>query len=99
MPDKFNLSKLAQEMVVSRLKERKDAPAIAAEIAKSSIVAAVQGARSSGQPSEETVEEICLGIMQGMLLTENDMSKAAVSILRCMAEASQALRVESSEMM
>ena len=96
MPDKFNLSHLAQEMVVSRLKGAEDAPAVAAQIARDTIVAGVHGTRSSGQPSEDTVEEICLGIMQGVLLIGSKLPETAVNVLRVMAEAAQAAGLEPS---
>ncbi|MBI4385970.1 MAG: hypothetical protein HY551_01180 [Elusimicrobia bacterium] len=99
MSDKFNLSQLTQEIISSQLKGSPDAPSMAAEIAKKTIVAGVRGTQTSGQIPQETVEQICLGAMKGLLLLEKDLPKAAVHILNRMAEASSELHMDPEEMM
>ena len=98
MPDRFNFGQLTKEMIVSRLRDIQDAPAVAAEIAKKTIVAGVKSTQSSAQSPQETVQEICSGTMSGLLLIEKDLPRGAVEILRCLAEAAQELHIDPSEL-
>lgn len=99
MVDKFNFGQLTKEMIVSRLKEISDAPGVAAEIARKTIIAGVRATQASRQDPRETVEEICMGAMSGLLLIEKDLPEGAVRILHSMSEASHELHLDPSEMM
>src|SRR5438552_4050606 len=72
--DDFNFGQLTKEMVTNRLKEVHDAPTVAAEIARKTIVAGVQGTRASGQSPQETVTQIVKGAMSGLLLIDKYLS-------------------------
>lgn len=99
MADQFNFGQLTKEMIMSRLKEASNASEAAAEIAKKTIVAGVQATRTAGQNPKETVEEICYGAMSGLLLIEKDLPQSAILILRNLAEISNELNAEPSELM
>lgn len=99
MVDKFNFGQLTKEIVVSRLPEISTAPDVAAEIAKKTIVSGVRGTASSGQSAQETVEQICLGAMKGLLLIEKDLPRGATQILQRMAEAANDLHLDPNDLM
>ncbi|MBI4424391.1 MAG: hypothetical protein HY554_11715 [Elusimicrobia bacterium] len=97
--DRFNLGKLAKEIVVSRLKDVQDAPGVAAEVVKRTIVAGVQGTRASGQDPRATVREICRGAMTGLLLIEKDLPESTVRILERLTEAAAEVQRDPQELM
>lgn len=99
MADQYNFGQLTKEMIVNRLRDASNAPEAAAEIAKKTIIAGVKSTQAAGQSPKETVKEICYGAMSGLLLIEKNLPQAAVFILRDMAEISNELRLDPSELM
>ena len=99
MGDKFNFGQLTKEIIVSRLQDIATAPDVAAEIAKKTIVSGVRGTAGSGQSPQETVEQICLGAMRGLLLIEKDLPRGAGQILKRMSEAATELHVDPNDLM
>lgn len=99
MTDYFNFGALTKEMIMSRLKGAEDAPAVAAGIVKQTILAGVPTAKAAGQNPKESVEQICFGAMRGLLLVEKDLPRGAILILREMAEVSQQVGIDPSELM
>ncbi len=99
MTDQYNLGELTKEMVASRLKSLEDAPAVAAEIVKKTIVAGVQGTRHAGQSPQVSVQQICRGAVAGLLLIDKDLPKSAVCMLDKMAEASQEIQLAPEDLM
>lgn len=97
--DQYNFGRLTKEMVVSRLKGITDAPAVAAEIAKKTLIAGVRSTQGLGQDPAETVRQVCHGAMSGLLLIEKDLPQSAVKILQCMAEVSQELHLDPASAM
>src|SRR5260221_27916 len=99
MVENLSLGQLTKEMIVSRLKDAKDAPAIAADIVKQTILASMPSIKVSGRSPQESVEDICFGAMSGLLLIEKDLPQGATLILSGMAEISQKVNIEPSELM
>lgn len=99
MTDSLNLGQLTQAMIVSRLQEVHDAPAIAAEIARKTLVSGVRATQAAGQSPQDAVREVCKGTMAGLLLIEKDLPAGAVRVLQCIAETAQELHLDPSEMM
>lgn len=100
-PDQFNFGKLTKEIIVSRLKETADAPAIAAEIVKRTIVAGVQATRASATPQEahQTVVEVARGAMTGLMLIDKDLAASAIAILSRLAEAANEIHADPQELL
>jgi uncharacterized protein (DUF111 family) len=92
---------LTREMIVANLKDNPNATTEVAVIARKIIVAAIRGttAAKASQNPEQSVHQICKGIMEGLLLIEQDLAKAAVQILRNMAEAAQEVHLDPAQMM
>ncbi len=78
--DDFNLEKLAQEIVVERLKGAADAPAGAGEIARQFVTKAIIGTQARQAPRDSVVAT-CRGLMSGILLLGKDLAGTAVAIL------------------
>lgn len=99
--ESYHFDQLVREMVVSQLKDDLHAPARAAEIARSTIVAGVQGTKAAGasQEAQESVRQICHGVMAGILLIEKNLPDAAVALLQNLADAAQQLHIDPTEMM
>lgn len=96
--DDFNLEKLAKEIVVERLANIADAPDGAGLVARQIVVKAVLGTRARQQP-RETVAAVCRGLMSGMLLLNQDLSRTAVAILSQMGPAAAATHQDPADLM
>lgn len=99
MADNLNLGQLTKEMIVAQLREAKDAPAFAADIVKQTILASIPSIKASGRQPKDSIEEICFGAISGLLLIEKNLPRAAVLILGKMAEISQKVGIDPSELM
>lgn len=99
MEDAYNFAELTKNMITSRLKESADAPTMAAEIAKTTIISGVKSIRGSRQDAMEAVRQICFGAMSGLLLIEKDLPLGTIKILQSLTDVSQELQIEPSELM
>jgi hypothetical protein len=99
MPDNYNFGQLTKEIIVSQLKNSPNASIAAAELARKTIISGVHATKASGQNPKETVEEICYGTMSGVLLIAQDLTPAALEILRYSAEISNQLGIDPSDLM
>ena len=97
--DAFDFGKLTKEMVASRLQEVQNAPSVAADIVKATIVAGVKGTAAWGQDPRQTVAGICEGAMRGLLLIDKDLPAAAGEILARLAGAAQEAALDPQELM
>lgn len=100
-PDQFNFGKLTKEIIASRLKDAADAPAIAAEVVKRTIVAGVTATRNSATPQEahQTVVEVARGAMLGLMLIDKDLIASAKAILGRLAEAADEIHADPQELL
>ena len=94
----YDFEKLAKEIVVEKLKDAADAPALAAEVAHKLVVAGIAGAGARQEP-RMTVAAACRGVMSGMLLIEKDLPKTAVALLTKMALIAQQSNLDPAECM
>lgn len=99
MVENLSLGQLTKEMIVSRLKDSQDAPALAADMVKQTIFASMPSIKASGRDPKESVEDICFGAMSGLLLIEKDLPNGAMLILTGMAEIAQKVNIDPSELM
>lgn len=99
--DQFNFGKLTKEMIAGRLKEAADAPRVAAEVVKRTIVAGVRATQASTtkQDPQRTVVEVCRGAMTGLMLIDKDLVAGALAILGRLAEAAQELGLDPQELL
>lgn len=99
MADAMEFGGITKEMIVSNLKGAEDAPKVAADIVAQTIAAGIPSAKASGKDPKDAVEEICFGAMSGLLLLEKDIPKSAILIIKSMAELSQKVGIDPSELM
>lgn len=97
--DRLDLGKLAKEIVASRLKDVPDTAAVAAEVVKKTIVAGVGAARARGEDPHLTVQDVCKGSMQGLMLIDKDLPTAAAAILGQLSDAAQELHLDPQELL
>lgn len=98
--ESYNFEQLTKEMVVSQLKDAPDAPEQAAAVARRTIVAGLLGTQTAAAADpRSTVQQVCKGMMSGLLLAEKDLPKSAVLLLQGMAEAAQETHREPSDLM
>lgn len=93
-----DFEKLAKEIVVEKLKDAEDSPALAAEVARKLVVAGLAGTKGSRDP-RATVSAASRGVMSGMLLIEKDLPKTAVALLNMMGLISQEANLDPAECM
>ncbi|NNN04553.1 MAG: hypothetical protein HKL90_01495 [Elusimicrobia bacterium] len=98
MEQEYDFEKLAQEIVLERLRDLPNPPAAAGEIALKIAVPAVTSTRLRQDP-RLTVSATCRGVMRGMLLLEKDLGETAVSLLNQMAAISQEADLDPAECM
>ena len=94
----YDFEKLAKEIVVEKLRNVEDAPALAAEIAHKIAVAGLAGSSGRQEP-RITVSAACRGVMAGMLLIEKDLPKTAVALLAMMALIAQESNLDPADCM
>ena len=94
----YDFEKLAKEIVMEKLKDAADPPALAAEIAHKIAVSGLAGTRDRQEP-RVTVTAACRGVMAGMLLIEKDLPKTAVALLAQMALIAQEANLDPAECM
>jgi len=98
MEQEYDFAKLAQEIVQERLRDLPNPPAAAGEIARQIAVPAVTSTRLRQDP-RLTVSATCRGVMEGMLLLEQDLGETAVSLLNQMAVISQDANLDPADCM
>jgi hypothetical protein len=97
--DGYNFEKLAREIVAGRLAGLADrAPEAAAEIAKRILIAALQSTREKQDP-RESVEAICRGVLGGLMLINQDLSRAAPLILKELGHVSHEVPLSPEDLM
>ncbi len=96
--DDFSLEKLAQEIVVERLKGVADPPHGAGEVARQMVTKAITGTRAQQAP-RDTVSAVCRGLMSGMLILEQDLPRTAVAILSQMSAVAAAAQQDPADLM
>ncbi|HEX4047948.1 MAG TPA: hypothetical protein VH309_08950 [Elusimicrobiota bacterium] len=94
----YDFEKLAKEIVVQKLKDAPDSPALAAEVVRKLVVSGLAGSRAAQEP-RVTVAAACRGAMSGMLLIEKDLPKTAVALLGQMAVVAQESNLDPAECM
>lgn len=94
----YDFEKLAKEIVIQKLKDAPDSPALAAEVARKIAVTGLAGTRASQEP-RVTVAAACRGAMAGMLLIEKDLPKTAVALLGQMAVIAQESNLDPADCM
>ena len=94
----YDFEKLAKEIVLEKLKDAADPPAVAAEIAHKIAVSALAGTIGKQEPSV-TIAAACRGVMTGILLIEKDLPKTAVALLAKMALIAQEAHLDPAECM
>jgi hypothetical protein len=94
----YDFEKLAKEIVVEKLKDAADSPALAAEVAHKLVVSGIAGTGARQEP-RITVASACRGVMAGMLLIEKDLPKTAVALLTKMALIAQESNLDPADCM
>ena len=94
----YDFEKLAREIVIEKLKDSSDPPALAAEVVRQIAVAGLAGANGRQEP-RVTVAAACRGAMAGMLLHEKDLAKTAVAMLAQMAAIAEESHLDPGECM
>ena len=94
----YDFEKLAKEIVMEKLKDAADPPALAAEVAHQIAVSGLASTRGRQEP-RVTVTAACRGVMTGMLLIEKDLPKTAVALLAQMALIAQEANLDPAECM
>jgi hypothetical protein len=94
----YDFEKLAKEIVVEKLKDAEDSPALAAEVAHKLVVSGLAGTTGRKDP-RLTVSATCRGVMAGMLLIDKDLPKTAVALLTKMATIAQEANLDPAECM
>jgi len=94
----YDFEKLAKEIVVSRLKDAADAPAVAGEVVHKIAVTAVTSTRDRQDP-RTTVSAACRGVMGGMTILEKDLPSTAVVLLSQMAVVAQETGLDPADCM
>jgi phage tail sheath gpL-like len=80
----YDFEKIAQAIVVERLKDAADPAAVAGEVVHKIAVAALKGTNGRQEP-RVTIAAACRGVMAGMLLIDKDLPKTAIALLDQMA--------------
>ena len=94
----YDFEKLAKEIVIAKLKETSDPAALAADVVRQIAVTGLAGTRAQQEP-RVTVAAACRGVMAGMLLSEMDLAKTAVSLLSQMALIAQESSLDPADCM
>ena len=94
----YDFEKLAREIVIGKLKDAPDPPALAAEVVRKIAVTGLAGTSARQEP-RITVAAACRGAMAGMLLHEQDLAKTAVALLAQMAVIAQEAHLDPGECM
>jgi hypothetical protein len=94
----YDFEKLAKEIVVEKLKDVDDPPALAAEVAHKIAVSGLASTRGQVEP-RLAVAAACRGVMAGMLLIEKDLPKTAVALLTKMALIAQEANLDPADCM
>ncbi|MBI4345829.1 MAG: hypothetical protein HY553_03175 [Elusimicrobia bacterium] len=97
--ERLDLGKLAKEIVTNRLKDVEDAPTVAAEVVKKTIVAGVQATKARGEDPHLTVQDVVQGALLGLILIEKDVVAATTAILGRLSEAAQEVHIDPQEML
>lgn len=97
--ERLDLGRLAKEIVASRLKGVADAPTVAAEIVKKTIVAGVQATKARGEDPHLTVQDVVQGALHGLILIEGDVIAATVAIMGRLSEAAQEVHIDPQELL
>ncbi len=97
--ERFNIGQLTKEMVVTRLSELQDPCAAGAEIAKKTLLIALENAQTFEPEHKQSIVEICAGAMTGLLLSEQDVSHGAVCVLKKAYDAAVQLHLDPTEVM
>ncbi|MBI5202604.1 MAG: hypothetical protein HY925_13520 [Elusimicrobia bacterium] len=98
-PERLDLGKLTKEIVSSRLVDVPDAPAVAGEVVKKTIVAGVTAARARKEDPRLVVQDVVHGAMMGLILIDKDLPTAAASIMANLSEAANEVHVDPQEML
>lgn len=97
--DGYDFEKLAREIVAGRLAGLAErAPETAAEIARRILVSALQSTRTRQEPAR-TVAAVCRGVLEGLLLINQDLAAAAPLILRQLAHVSHDVPLTPQDLM
>jgi len=100
-PDLHPLKEKTQEFALEKMKGADDPLLAATHAADEMIGAAVR--KTEGKPGaitkEEIVREACHGAMAGMLLSDLDICKGAVTLIGSMAEVAQEIHVDPAELL
>ncbi len=97
--DRFNVGQLAKEMVVWRLTELEDPCMAAADIAKKTILIALENAQTLEPGHKLCVVDISAGTMTGLLLAEQNLSRGAACILKKSYDVAIQLNLNPTEIM
>ena len=94
----YDFEKLAQAIVVEKLKDAADPVAAAGEVVYKIAVSALKATNARQEP-RVTIAAACRGVMAGMLLIDNDLPKTAVALLDQMAMIAGESNLDTAECM
>lgn len=97
--DRFNVGQLTKEMVVARLSELQDPCEAAAEIARKTLLIALENAQSLEPGHKQSIVEIAAGTMTGLLLSEQNLSHGAKYLLQRSYDVAVRLHLDPPEIM
>jgi hypothetical protein len=96
MEDQFKVGQLTKELVALRLKQMDDPSAAAADMVKQTVLVAVS---SRPQDAEKVVIDACCGAFHGLILAEQELSRASILILEAIVEVSNDAGLDPGAMM
>ncbi|MFH2204015.1 MAG: hypothetical protein ABIJ96_12925 [Elusimicrobiota bacterium] len=97
--ERFNVGQLTKEMVVARLSELQDPCDAAAEVARKTIMIALQNAQTFEPEHKHSIIEICAGAMTGLVLREQNLPRGACCVLKKAYESAVLLNLDPTEVM
>lgn len=89
---------LGKEIVVGRLKDAADPYALAGEVIRKMIVAAVVSEKDRRDP-RSTIVSACRGVAGGMVLLEKDLVRTSIAVLERMASIAEEAGLSPSDCM
>ena len=95
----FKLDQLTKELVMAKLRAIDDPCAAAAGIVRATLSVALAGLADDTQAQAEVIEDACRGGATGLLLTEQNMARGAVLLLRCVSEVAAKYSMDPTEAM
>lgn len=96
MEEEFKIGQLTKELVAMRIKKLEDPCGVAADMVKQAIVIAL---KARPIEAETVVSDACCGGLQGLYLSDHDLSRGAVLILQAVGEAADETMLDPTLLM